>query len=766
MRAPASVRAAILAVAWLCLAGMAVLQPEEVRLMQQSRYGELERLMLKEIPDPSRARFERLIYLCFAHSRVKRYQALFPCVDHLQKRVEAGDFRLFVFDMSAVPALLRAEAWLELGDYRRSLAEAEVAYARTRDRSAYLQMRIYAVTAMALGHALSGNRSEGLRYAAELEGIGTGYPNTLLATDKYTGLAKTYIALREYARALDAIRRDRETEGFRGLADLVSGSAATGASLFTYWVLPRDFMMAKAQLETGDVAGAKAGYDRLLGMPQARDNGDIHWLLLFDRGRIAEREGQAAESIRWYREAVEVIERQRATINTEASKIGFVGDKQALYRQLVGVLVAEGRAALAFEYAERAKSRALVDLLAATRDLAVRQGNEAQLRALVTMGDAAEAEARVQSEVARDAAGQSRSLAGKARAELAAQAPELASLVSVSYLAADQMRAALRPDEALVEYFYGGETLFAFLATREAVQAQRLDARGLEADVREFRRAVANPLANGHLERAQSLYGRLIKPFEDALEGRALTIVPHGALHYLPFAALHDGSRYLVERAGIRVLPSASVLRYLRVPAGGPAQPVLALGNPDLGDARYDLGFAQAEAEAVAALAPQSRTLVRREATETAFREAAGAFNVLHIASHGEFNADAPLQSALFLARDPQNDGRLTVAELYGLRLSAELVVLSACETGLGSTLSGDDVVGLSRGFLYAGGNSVVASLWKVDDLATGQLMTRFYENLRQLDKREALRQAQLQVKGTRPHPFFWAAFQLTGSDR
>jgi len=121
------------------------------------------------------------------------------------------------------------------------------------------------------------------------------------------------------------------------------------------------------------------------------------------------------------------------------------------------------------------------------------------------------------------------------------------------------------------------------------------------------------------------------------------------------------------------------------------------------------------------------------------------------------------LSSGLYLAKDAKNDGVLTVGELYSMNLDADLVTLSACETGLGKVANGDDVVGLTRGFLYAGSRSIVASLWSVDDQATATLMKAFYENLSNQNKQEALRLAQLKTRKTFPHPFYWAAFQLTG---
>lgn len=155
--------------------------------------------------------------------------------------------------------------------------------------------------------------------------------------------------------------------------------------------------------------------------------------------------------------------------------------------------------------------------------------------------------------------------------------------------------------------------------------------------------------------------------------------------------------------------------------------------------------------------------LVRSDATESFVKASGGRYRMLHFATHGVFDPANPLGSSLLLAKDKDNDGRLTVAELYRLHLDADLVTLSACETALGSVAGGDDVVGFTRGLLYAGADSIVSSLWKVDDQSTRDLMVAFYSNLGGMDKAEALRQAQLTVRRAHPHPYFWAAFMLTG---
>ncbi|MGB7440687.1 MAG: CHAT domain-containing protein [Coleofasciculaceae cyanobacterium] len=197
---------------------------------------------------------------------------------------------------------------------------------------------------------------------------------------------------------------------------------------------------------------------------------------------------------------------------------------------------------------------------------------------------------------------------------------------------------------------------------------------------------------------------------------------------------------------------------------------LLVLGNPDTTEP--PLQYAQQEAEAIAALY-QTTALVGRDATERTVWEQAGGAEIVHLAAHGWYNPKNPLFSNLFLAgniqaEDTHTDGRLEVREVYELDLKAtNLVVLSACQTQLGELSSGDEVVGLSRAFMYAGTPSVLASLWKVDDEATGLLMERFYIHLKAgMGKAEALRQAQIEVRQANSryrHSYYWAAFILTG---
>jgi len=276
-------------------------------------------------------------------------------------------------------------------------------------------------------------------------------------------------------------------------------------------------------------------------------------------------------------------------------------------------------------------------------------------------------------------------------------------------------------------------------------------------------------LGNPHPRSLTDLHAWLVAPLMDGLSTPRVGIIPHQALHYVPFAALSDGERYLGEQFTLFQLPSASALRFIRDKAGREATRPLILGDPQTDNAGLPrLDHAVREAERVAGLFG-AEALVGSRASEAALWAGAGEAGVIHLAAHGSFNPASPLFSRLWLSPGEGQDGRLNVHEVYSLDLGqADLVVLSACQTQLGELSAGDEVVGLNRAFLY-GAPTVVASLWPVDDEATGALMGQFYTHLLEgMGKAEALQAAQNQVR-TDPahpawaHPYYWAAFVLSG---
>jgi CHAT domain-containing protein len=222
-------------------------------------------------------------------------------------------------------------------------------------------------------------------------------------------------------------------------------------------------------------------------------------------------------------------------------------------------------------------------------------------------------------------------------------------------------------DETLIEYYYTGTDLYAFVLTSKGLSAVRLAGGNLAEEIRAFRKSIESTSSTASEMQSRQLFNKLMKPLEGSLSAK-LIIVPHGALHYLPFYALHDGRDYVIERYSIRMLPSASVISYLQKKKPAKAGDILAFGNPDLGDPRYDLANAQNEAVAVSKTRPHSKVFLRKEATETALRKYGAGFSYIHFATHGEFDADKPLNSALLLATDEQSDGKLTVDKLAGCR--------------------------------------------------------------------------------------------------
>ena len=726
------------------------------QLYWQGRYHELLAMLQTRVDAGQKLPIFYLSYLAEAQYGVRQYRAALAVADEMERRIAAGDNLLGNLGgsgrvMAAAPPYYRAAVALDLGAYEDALRYGAEALAKAASiRSDGWVILIQGVVGVA--NAFLGRTDEARKSLEVLRGTATGDNGP----EKFTAIARIHMALKEYDRALAAINdpgaETKKVFLFRGTYDGTSRE------------VPKSFIRAKCLYETGALSQAKAAYDQLLKLQQIEQLGGVYWGSLHDRARIALREGDIPGAIEFLKKAVEAIERQRSSIDSEAGRIGFVGDKQAVYQALVSTLVAKGDAAAALGYVERSKARALVDMLAGKRDFSVTEGSAQRVGELLAAADTAAVAARG-IEPTAEATAAKRSVARARNQELAQAAPELSSLVTVSAADAATLQQLLPADETLVEYFYAGDELYAFVATREAVSATRLDGRGLNADIGVFRRAIQDPAASRWEEPAKKLYGRLVAPIRERLRTPNLLVVAHGALHYLPFNALHDGSGFLVESYAIRLLPAATALKFLKADPAEKPGTLLAFGNPDLGDKSLDLPFAQAEAEEVAKTLPRSRALVRRDATRAAFRKYAADFRFIHIASHGDFDAERPLASSLLLARDGTDDGRLTVSDLYSMRVDASLVTLSACETGLGKVANGDDVVGLTRGFLYAGTRTIVASLWPVDDRATGDLMTAFYRSLgKGLSKREALRAAQREQLKRQSHPFFWAAFQLTGN--
>jgi CHAT domain-containing protein len=506
------------------------------------------------------------------------------------------------------------------------------------------------------------------------------------------------------------------------------------------------------------------------------------WRLAAD---LSMQSGQRRLALEGIAAAIQALEQVQGRILTEA-RAEFLADKLDVYELAVGLCLELGEDALAFQYADRAKSRALVDALAGQLDIRIRPRTEteqqlaAELTRLRRRQDQLSRQTTVaMASFASDQADQPASAADELTAcerQIRALLDELqlgnvAHLERVALLQGQTYPLELDAHSALVEYFAIGDDLCVLVQTTDGTRGRRLTGslRRVErlsstlhlsiqgaSVVRDERRLIA--LEDSARQVLTRLHAELIAPIADWLQAdQRLIVIPHGILHRIPFAALFDGCQYLIQQREVVVGPSASALTFCRRPVTSPSGHRLVVGHSDGGE----LPGALAEARQVARLL-NATCVIESDATRANVLELARGADVIHLATHGFARLDAPLFSYLSLA-----DEHLTALDCFELELDCSLVTLSACESGLAHIAPGDEQMGLPRALLYAGARSVLQTLWRVDDETTARLMERFYSGLANgLGRARALRCAQLEVLADdsgRSHPFFWAAWVLVG---
>jgi CHAT domain-containing protein len=537
--------------------------------------------------------------------------------------------------------------------------------------------------------------------------------------------------------------------------------------------------------------------------------------------RAARRGGGLAIARTQLEEALKAVDAQRLELRRTDLRQTFsatVDDIEDEYVDLLAELAradpAGGWDVRAFEAAERARGRSLRDELAESR-LQIREGADAdllaeeealrdRLRATLARqlrGDAAPQAAR---ELERTI-GELQASLGEVAGRIRRTSPRYASLTQPEAASLDAIRAALLGDDTvLLSYALGERRSFLWVVTRTSLEQHELPSR-TEIE-RLARRAVAASSTARASGRDLASLGRvLLTPAARRLDASRVVIVADGVLHLVPFAALPSPlvGGPLLDRSELVHLPSASagVLLARVPPRSGPNQ-VAVFADPVFraDDARVQdrsrapspvkmaslpreltrdgplarLPFTRREAHAIQTLAGTAgRVALDFDASrEAVLDERLSHYRIVHFATHGLLNASRPELSGIVLSLvdrtgRPQ-DGFLTALDTFNLRLDADLVVLSGCRTALGKDVRGEGIVGLTRGFIYAGARGVLSSLWPVDDLATSELMRVFYEGLlgpRRLSPPAALREAQSQVRSRRAwaSPYYWAAFQLQG---
>lgn len=538
------------------------------------------------------------------------------------------------------------------------------------------------------------------------------------------------------------------------------------------WALEAQALQAAAAAAAGQPLVARALFEQTLDAAEGR--APVRWACHAGLGEIAWCEGRHALAATHVETALQGMEQTQALLPGDSFRTAFGADADALYDRLVQLARTLGHTpAQLLDVIERGRARALALALAEAdpdggseeAELAALHWVRQRRREALADGDGA-----AMDELSDEEAQCERDLLEvRRRAQLLQPATAPAGRAQSAFSAASAP-ALLTADQAVVVFHARGANWLACVVTDRGTAVIELDGAGVDARLRSLRLQLDAMRFGGtqrlqgvhgaqllHRTRAhlQALHAAVWAPLVEALGTvPRVVVVPHGPLHYLPFAALHDGTGWLVERHALSMAPSTAwALEALAVPSR-PPQRVLALGFGGDG-----LAHVEAEAQAVAQGFTEARLLVGDAATQAALRESSAEADVLHLACHAHFRADNPMFSALELA-----DGPLALHATPSLGLQAQLVTLSACETGLSHLAPGNEAIGLVRGFLLAGVRTVLASAWAVDDAATAELMRAFYQRLRAGDgAAQALAGAQRQLAGAGAHPFHWAAFALHG---
>jgi CHAT domain-containing protein len=588
--------------------------------------------------------------------------------------------------------------------------------------------------------------------------------------------ASLYAALGDFpsARAVleDPERRLLVDYGLSGHADVFGGKI--GAAVFRLDVFDEfdfgvfgkatlapaaniyvEYLAAVTYLRTGGYREAERRLDVLLAAPAITAFRDVYWRALSDRADVARRAGDAAAAERLLRQSIDVIESIRGSVGAEAARIAVVADKEAPYRRLVDLLERRGDAADAVVYAERAHSRALVELLAAR----YRFGPSAAAPAnrLVAEYDRRQGELQLASVASPGERAVRLTRIGQLRRQLLTDAPDVADLVSVSPVEISQIQRSLGAHEAALVYFPGETQWHVFTITADRVVAHDVPADAMRQQAGALRLSIETQQP-GWRQAAALLYHTAVAPALDGVAATALVIVPSGPLHYVPFAALGDGDQLLLDRFALRVVPNLGLITRPSRPVHG--SHALVVGDPLRGDPDYALPFAETEARDVAGQLGGATLLLGGDATVPRFLELAAGADLIHFAGHAVFNEARPLDSGLLFARPDLGIDTLRARQLYDLRTNAALAFLSACQTGVNSLAAGEDLMGMERGFFSAGVTTVIASLWPVQDKATSMLAHEFYRALLLgAPPSRALQSAQLAVRRQFPQPVVWSGF-------
>jgi CHAT domain-containing protein/Tfp pilus assembly protein PilF len=675
------------------------------------------------------------------------------------------------------------EVYFDMGDVDTALAH----YRQALELNQRLKLRRReAGTLLEVGRCLAGlgREQEALEPFGRALAIFRELSNERLEADVLMELGRLHRRLGENETALEELERALE---LKVRADDPRGRARTLNEA------------GDLQRALGDREAAIGSFREAAEISHRLDDPLAESLALFNEARSLRDAGRLEDARAAIERSLELVETLRAKVASFDLRTSFFAAVHERYSFYVDLLHRQGFEELAFQAAERARARTLLEsleeaaasihegiepeLLGEERRLRKLLNEAAKEQALLPANPDAKLQARLAAEIASLAEEHDR-----LQATIRARSPRYAALTQPEAATLASVQSTMVDDETtLLAYSLSVEKSFLFSVSRKGLSVHELPGRDeIEGLAREAHRFLRSPRSRGESPAVARLGELLIRPLEGLDQSRRLLVVSDGALGYVPFSVLSaPGGRALVDSFEIVRLPSASIVPVLRAQRSGrrfhrralvAADPVYASGADSPAPGLGRLPESRAEALAIQALAPEGEVeVVAGFAASRDWIESAdfSGFRAVHFATHGVVDDERPELSGIVLSLFDENglprDGFLRLHDVYNLSLPVDLVVLSACETGLGKDVRGEGLLGLVRGFMYAGASAVVASTWKVDDRATRELMERFYRAyFGGKSPAAALREAQISLRDTDRFraPYYWAGFELQGDWR
>jgi CHAT domain-containing protein len=561
------------------------------------------------------------------------------------------------------------------------------------------------------------------------------------------------------------------------------GEAARYAKQLSYWrgLTQVDGLLAKAYLHKGTLQPALTAIDEAIEANQHIPD-ELYFVPrnLAIKAEVMARLGNVKSSNQLYEKSADLLDALLSKVPTPTVERQLLGDLSYVYSEYFASLSAQGRTADAFRVIERARGRVEAQSLTQhdvipPHELNASEQHLTQLNLALLNTDDSTARGHI-----LDAIYETEQQLNSA-SRLANTAPDPVDL--------GRLQSDLRPSELFVEFVLDSPQSYALAVTHQTVHRYTLLSKDeLEQEATRYRTEILQQKSD--LILAQQLFTNLLGGIPEFKEKQALIVVPDGKLHLLPFSTLVSGGHYVLTSHLVTVAPSGTVFHILRhradqrvndrLPYVGVAAWTTNSSSPNTllasirravsGPERKELVAlpeSRHEVETIAGDLPSPNTiLLGSNATETNFKGLPlSQYNVIHLALHGYVDPEFPDRSALVFApqQQPTDDSLLQVREIRNLRLNANLVTLSACNTGVGP-VGEEGVANIVNAFIEAGSQSVVSTLWELEDHATTHLMTVFYDHLgRHEEKAEALRQAQLQMLNSGAPPYYWAGFVLDG---